>query len=120
MTSHSAAVIANLDTTEKIQDEETGELVSANQLLFMQEDQIEAEILPVIYGLDYNAALRDFMGAHSQNQEMKKKGDEYLTYCSLGMKDEAKILMDSFITELGSNHDFVKELQEKAKVYEVH
>lgn len=120
MTSHSVAVIANLDTTEKIQDEETGELVSANQLLFMQEDQIEAEILPVIYGLDYNAALRDFMGAHSQNQEMKKKGDEYLTYCSLGMKDEAKILMDSFITELGSNHDFVKELQEKAKVYEVH
>ena len=51
---------------------------------------------------------------------MKKKGDEYLTYCSLGMKDEAKILMDTFITELGSNHDFVKELQEKAKVYEVH
>ena len=120
MTSHSAAVIANLDTTEKIQDEETGELVSANQLLFMQEDQIEAEILPVIYGLDYNAALRDFMGAHSQNQEMKKKGDDYLTYCSLGMKQEADAIIDKLIADLGSDHEFVKQLIDKAKAYEVH
>lgn len=120
MTSHSAAVIANLDTTKQIQDEETGELVSANQLLFMQEDQIEAEILPVIYGLDYNAALRDFMGAHSQNQEMKKKGDDYLTYCSLGMKQEADAIIDKLIADLGSNHEFVKQLIDKAKAYEVH
>lgn len=120
MTSHSAAVIANLDTTEKIQDEETDRFVSANQLLFMQEDQIEAEILPVIYGLDYNAALRDFMGAHSQNQEMKKKGDEYLTYCSLGMKEEANAIIDKLIADLGVDHEFVKQLIAKAKVYEVH
>lgn len=120
MTSHSAAAIANLDTTGKIQDVVTGELVPANQLLFMQEGQVEAEILPVIYGLDYNAALRDFMGAYSQNQEIKKKGDEYLTYCSLGMKEEAGIVIAKLITELGSNHEFVKQLMDKAKAYEVH
>lgn len=86
----------------------------------MQEDQIEAEILPVIYGLDYNAALRDFMGAHSQNQEMKKKGDDYLTYCSLGMKQEADAIIDKLIADLGSDHEFVKQLIDKAKAYEVH
>lgn len=120
VTSHSAAAIANLDTTEKIKDEETSDLTPANQLVFMQEGQTEGEVLPIIYGVDYNAALRDFMGAYSQNQEMKKKGDEYLTYCSLGMKEEAKTIMESFIKELGSNHNFIKELQEKAKAYEVH
>ena len=120
MTSHSAAVIANLDTTEKIENEETGELVSANQLLFMQEDQVEAEVLPVIYGLDYNAALRDFMGSPSRNEDLRKKGDEFLNYLSMGLKEEAQTVIDELTNSLGTEHSFVKELQEKAKAYEIH
>lgn len=120
MTSHSAAVIANLDTTEKIENEETGELVSANQLLFMQEDQVEAEVLPVIYGLDYNAALRDFMGSPSRNEDLRKKGDEFLNYLSMGLKEEAQTVIDELTNSLGTEHPFVKELQEKAKAYEIH
>lgn len=120
MTSHSAAVIVNLDTTEKVKDEETGSFIPANQLVFMQEGQTEGEILPVIYGVDYNAALRDFMGSPSRNEDLRKKGDEFLNYCSMGLEEEAKTIIDELTTSLGTKHPFVKELQEKAKVYEIH
>ena len=70
ITTHSASVIANLDTTEQVEDEQTNTMISANQLVFMQDGQTEADVLPVIFGLDYNAALRDFMDAKSQNQEI--------------------------------------------------
>lgn len=120
ITTHSASVIANLDTTEQVEDEQTNTMTSANQLVFMQDGQTEADVLPVIYGLDYNAALRDFMDANSQNQEIKRRGDEYLTYCSLGLEAEAKSTIEALIQELGAEHDFIKELQEKAKAYEVH
>ena len=119
MTSHSAAVIANLDTTEKVMNEDGNE-VPANQIVFMQEGQDEADVLPVIYGLDYNAALRDFMGSPSRNEDMKKKGDEYLAYCSMGLKEEANSIIGELESSLGKNHEYVKELQEKAKAYEVH
>lgn len=120
LTSHSAAVIANLDTTEKVTDAETGERVPANQVVFMQDGQTEADVLPVIYGLDYNAALRDFMGSDSRNAEMKKRGDEYLTYCSLGMEKEAQSVISKMTEELGAEHGYVKELKKKAKAYEIH
>ena len=120
ITTHSASVIANLDTTEQVEDEQTNTMTSANQLVFMQDGQTEADVLPVIYGLDYNAALRDFMDAKSQNQEIKRRGDEYLTYCSLGLETEAKSTIEALIQELGAEHDFIKELQEKANAYEVH
>lgn len=119
MTSHSAAVIANLDTTEKVEDKD-GNMVPANQLVFMQEGQTDADVLPVIYGLDYNAALRDFMGSPSRNADMKKKGDEFLAYCSMGLEEEANSIIAELKNSLGDNHDYVKELLEKAKVYEVH
>ena len=120
ITTHSASVIANLDTTEQVEDEQTNTMTSANQLVFMQDGQKEPEVLPVIFGLDYNAALRDFMDAKSQNQEIKRRGDEYLTYCSLDLKTEAKSTLEALIQKLGTEHNFIKELQEKAKAYEVH
>lgn len=118
-TSHSAAVIANLDTTEKVEDKD-GNMVPANQLIFMQEGQTDADVLPVIYGLDCNAALRDFMGSPSRNADMKKKGDEYLAYCSMGLEEEADSIIGKLKSSLGDDHEYVKELLEKAKVYEVH
>ena len=120
ITTHSASVIANLDTTEQVEDEQTNTMISANQLVLMQDGQKEPEVLPVIFGLDYNAALRDFMDAKSQNQEIKRRGDEYLTYCSLDLKTEAKSTLEALIQKLGAEHNFIKELQEKAKAYEVH
>ena len=120
LTTHSAAVIANLDTTEKVEDEETRDLTPANQLVFMQEGQTEGEVLPIIYGVDYNAALRDFMGSPSRNEDLRKKGDEYLNYCSMGLEQEARTIIGELTQSLGTEHPFVKELQDKAKAYEVH
>lgn len=119
MTSHSVAVIANLDTTEKVENEE-GNIVPANQLVFMQEGQTDADVLPIIYGLDYNAALRDFMGSPSSNAEIKKRGNRYLKYCSMGMQEEAQSVIRKLTEELGEDHKYVQELKEKAKAYEVH
>lgn len=119
MTSHSAAVIANLDTTEKVMNEDGNE-VPANQIVLMQEGQTEGEVLPIIYGVDYNAALRDFMGSPSRNEDLRKKGDEYLNYCSMGLEEEARTIIGELTQSLGTEHPFVKELQEKAKAYEVH
>ena len=60
------------------------------------------------------------MGSPSRNEDMKKKGDEYLAYCSMGLKEEANSIIGELESSLGKNHEYVKELQEKAKVYEVH
>ena len=54
----------------------------------MQEGQEQAEPITGTFGLDYNAAMRDFMDTPSSNVEIKQMGDNYLTYGSLGLKDE--------------------------------
>lgn len=121
LSTHSAAVISNLNTSETYHDEATGLDLSANKILFMQEGQSEAETLPNIYGLDYNAALRDFMDTPSRSSEIKQLGDEYLTYCSLGLAEEASSIFKKLVESLGSeDHPFIKELKEKSKAYEVH
>lgn len=66
------------------------------------------------------AALRDFMGTPSRNEEIKKMGDEYLTYCSLGLAKEAQSIRNKLIQNLGNEHEYVKELMEKARAYEIH
>lgn len=120
MTSHSAAVIANLDTSQKVKDDITGETVPASRIVFMQEGQTNAEILPDIYGIDYNAAIRDFMGTASRNEKIRRIGNEYLTYCSLGLKKEAQTVWDEIIGLIGEDNPYIKELQDKAEKYEVH
>jgi AAA15 family ATPase/GTPase len=115
MSSHSAAVISNLDTTATIDG------VPANKILFMQEDRAQAETLPGIYGLDYNSALRDFMDTPSRNVEIKALGDDYLTYLSLGLKGEAETVYHQLVDKLGSEeHPFIIDLKEKGEAYEVH
>ncbi|WP_075565174.1 AAA family ATPase [Ihuprevotella massiliensis] len=119
-TSHSAAVVANLETNKKMIAEGYSPDVFANQVLFLEENQEVAERLPIIYGLDYNSTLRDFMGTASRNREIKKGGDDYLVYCSLGMKTEAETTLRELTDKLGHEHEFIKELIEKARSYDVY
>lgn len=121
LSTHSAAVISNLNTSETYHDDATDSELPANKILFMQEGQTEAETIPNIYGLDYNAALRDFMDTPSRSSEIKQLGDEYLTYCSLGLAEEASSIFKKLVESLGSEeHPFIKELKEKSKAYEVY
>jgi hypothetical protein len=115
MSSHSAAVISNLDTTTQTDGS------PANKIIFMQEDQTQAETLPGIYGLDYNSALRDFMDTPSRNVEIKSLGDDYLTYLSLGLKSEAETVYNRLVDKLGSEeHPFIIDLKRKGGAYEIH
>lgn len=68
MSTHSVAVISNLNTA---QTDDKGNFL--NKIFIMQEGQTQAEVLPNIYGIDYTAALRDFMDTPSRNQEIRKK-----------------------------------------------
>lgn len=115
ISTHSPAVISNLNTSEKQRGK------SVNQILLMQDAQTKPEILPNIYGVDYNATLRDFMDTPSRNAQMKQLADEYLTYCSLQLTVEASSTLHKIVQLLGSeNHPFIKELKDKTKAYEVH
>jgi hypothetical protein len=119
MSSHSAAVISNLDTSATYDADGTS--VPANKILFMQEGQTQAEALTGLYGLDYNSALRDFMDTPSRSAEIKILGDEYLTYLSLGLEKEAQTVCRQLVEKLGSeDHPYMVELKDKSKVYEVH
>lgn len=117
MTTHSVAVISNLNTVKKADDKVT----PLNSILFMQDGQSKAEILSGTFGLDMNATLRDFMDTPSSNIETKQMGDEYLKYCSIGLKKEAESTLKKIINIVGSeDHDLIKELKEKSKAYEIH
>lgn len=121
ISSHSAAVISNLNTIELYADSYTNNSIAKNKILLMQEGQEQAEPITGTFGLDYNAAMRDFMDTPSSNVEIEQMGDNYLTYRSLGLKDEAESVFSKLVDLLGSDmHPYLMDLKEKEKVYEVH
>ncbi len=115
LTTHSAAVIANLNTSSLNNDE------YLNKVLFMQEGQDRASEVPNIYGLDYNSALRDFMDTPSSSQEIRLLIEKYLFYYAQGLKDESDILYNDILHKLGSEqHPLIAEIEKKKSQYEVH
>lgn len=116
MSTHSVAVISNLNTAET---DERGNFL--NKILIMQEGQTQAEVLPNIYGIDYTAALRDFMDTPSRNLEIRKKMDEYLTYYALGLEKEAESILNEIKKIVGTDvHPVLEELDRKKRNYEIY
>ena len=116
ISTHSAAVISNLNTAKRGEGEEP-----ENKVLFMKEGQEQADALPNIYGLDYNAALRDFMETPASNGEIRRLRNEYLTFRSLGLEKEAESTMAEIKDLLKRpDHPVLEELRKEAEVYEVH
>lgn len=115
ISTHSAAVISNLNTAKQGNEE------PANCVLFMQEGQEQADPLPNIYGLDYNAALRDFMDTPASSGEIRRLRNEYLTFCSLGLDKEAESTMAEIKKLLGrEDHPILEQIRKDAEAYEVH
>ena len=115
ISTHSAAVISNLNTAKQGNEE------PANCVLFMQEGQEQADPLPNIYGLDYNAALRDFMDTPASSGEIRRLRNEYLTFCSLGLDKEAESTMAEIKKLLGrEDHPILEKLRKDVEAYEVH
>lgn len=119
MSTHSAAVISNLDTVTTYVDE-TGNKQPVNQILAMKEGNNEPELLPSIFGIDYSDALRDFMDTASRNIDLKMLEDLYLTYLSHSLNAEAKTVYQKIITMVGTDSPTLKLLHEKASRYEIH
>ena len=116
VSTHSASVISSINTSSFDDNDKV-----VNRIIFMQEGQTEADSLPNIYGLDYNAVLRDFMGTPSRDIEVKRLMDEYLTFYSLGLNTEADSTMNKILNLLNGddNHPIIKELKSKRKVYDI-
>lgn len=115
LSSHSPAVISNLNTAKQGNEE------PENCVLFMQEGQEQADPLPNIYGLDYNAALRDFMDTPASSGEIRRLRNEYLTFRSLGLEKEAESTMSEIKDLLKRpDHPVLEELRKEAEAYEVH
>ena len=115
LSSHSPAVISNLNTAKQGNEE------PENRVLLMEEGQTRPETLRDIYGLDYNATLQDFMDAPISNREIDKLKDEYLTFRSLGLGKKAESTIKRLEKLLGrTDHPILEELRKDAEAYEVH
>ena len=115
LSSHSPAVISNLNTAKQGNEE------PENRVLLMEEGQTRPETLRDIYGLDYNATLQDFMDAPISNREIDKLKDEYLTFRSLGLEKKAESTIKRLEKLLGrTDHPILEELRKDAEAYEVH
>ena len=114
MTTHSAAVISNIDQTTKVDGE------PVNKILAMREGAESPELIPDIYGIDYSEALRDFMDTPSRNVELKMLMDLYLTYVGHNLNEEAQSIYRQIVNKVGENSPVLDTLKEEAARYEVH
>lgn len=106
---HSVAVISNLTT---------GDSDSDNQVLVFHNGDNLPEILPNLNGIDYNAALRDFMDTPSRNRNVKELSDKYLLLCSLGLENEARSVYDEITGIVGEQSPVLAELNTKRRNYD--
>lgn len=114
VTTHSAAVISNIDQTTKVDGE------PVNKILAMREGAESPELIPDIYGIDYSEALRDFMDTPSRNVELKMLMDLYLTYVGHNLNEEAQSIYRQIVNKVGENSPVLDTLKEEAARYEVH
>ncbi len=114
VSTHSAAVIGNLDTTGG----ENGE--ARNSVLIMHPGVSEPEIVPNLVGVDYNAIIRDFMDTPSRNEQISRLKDDYFSFLNLGMKVESDSVLSRLTRILGENSPALREIREKGREYEIH
>lgn len=113
VTTHSVSVVANLNTSDNSKKN--------NRILVMQEGTDQADEIPNVYGLDYNAVLRDFMDSPSRNDRVRILIDEYLAFCSLGLKKESESIYEKLVDLLGdAKHPMLMQVEKKRKKYDSH
>ncbi len=111
ISTHSAAVISNLTT---------GNVDNRNSIMVLHNGETSPEVLHNLNGIDYNAALRDFMDTPSRNRDIKSLCDEYLMFYSLGFDNEAVTIYDKIISIVGNDSPVLKELENKRRRYDSH
>lgn len=109
VSTHSALVIANLDTSKDDSGSQT------NKVYLMQPNTDIPILLPNAYGVDYNATLRDFMETPSREKEIKYLIDDFLSFKSLDMEEEANSIYHTIIDIVGEDSSILKEIDQRLK-----
>lgn len=116
VSTHSVAVISNLDTSKTVQ-KTTGK---QNQILVMNMGDEHPQVLPNLLGVDYNAVLRDFMDVPSRNEDLKRLEDMYFSYLSMYLKNESQAIYEKIVALVGKDAKVLETIKDKAREYGVH
>lgn len=101
VSTHSPLVIANLNTAAI----EEGEQI--NKAYMMQSGTERPISLPNLYGVDYNATMRDFMETPDRNKDISRLTEDYFAFKSMGMETEATSIYSKIISIVGKDNTTV-------------
>lgn len=110
VSTHSALVIANLNAS-------ISNGVQTNKVYMLHPGEAKPLLLPNLYGVDYNAAMRDFMGTPPRNENIKQLIDEYLSFKSMGLETEAVSTYSKIesLVDKDEAQTVLKEIEERLK-----
>lgn len=101
LSTHSALVISNLDTPEKVGSRE-------NVVYKMVQDSEEPTSLPNLKGIDANTMYNDWMETPSRDVVLEKMLTRYVELYSRDRKDEAATLLAKIKSQFGDT-DFINK-----------
>lgn len=113
ISTHSPLILSNLNTAEK---DENGPVNIIYRLMMGQEIP---EILPNIFGVDYDASVSDFMNTPSRNLQIKDLIDDYVILKYNKHDEKAEEVYNRIIETVGfDNHLILSEIEKKLRELE--
>lgn len=89
ITTHSPLVVANVDAR------------NGRSVVYLMAHGEQPQKLPNLYGVDYDAALRDFMGTPTRNEQVKELLENYDIYTRVGLEKESEEARQALIGLVG-------------------
>lgn len=89
ITTHSPLVVANADAR------------NGKSAVYLMTSGEQPQKLPNLYGVDYDSALRDFMGTPSRNEKVKELLENYDIYNRIGLEKEREEARQALIGLVG-------------------
>ena len=106
MTTHSALVISNLDTTEK-------DGKRNNVVYKLASGWTEPQALPNLKGIDATATMRDFMDAPGRNVRYEELLNRYIDLFSRDKQKEADTVYGMLVREFGDTEQLHRDIEER-------
>lgn len=106
MTTHSALVISNLDTTDNGGERE-------NVVYKLADGWNEPQALPNLKGIDAAATMRDFMDAPGKNVRYEELLNRYIDLFSRDKKKEAYAVYGLLVREFGDTEQLHRDIEDR-------
>lgn len=106
MTTHSALVISNLDTTDKGENRE-------NVVYKLAAGWTEPQALPNLKGIDATATMRDFMDAPGNNVRYEELLNRFIDLFSRDKQKEADAVYELIVHEFGDTEQLHRDIEER-------